>query len=118
VQALLGKDKALKNACKKTDYNCKIVVQKMELTTMKKAANTTTATITIKATTNAHPPQINNTDVAVDYFCRFIISILTRNLNVYEISLCGFIVQFTIIIDCFWFLMPLIMNLKQRAMRL
>ncbi len=29
-------------------------------------ANTTTATITIKATTNAHPPQINNTDVAVD----------------------------------------------------
>jgi len=34
-------EKALKNACKKTDYNCKIVVQKMELTTMKKAANTT-----------------------------------------------------------------------------
>jgi hypothetical protein len=26
---------------KKTDYNCKIVVQKMELTTMKKANNTT-----------------------------------------------------------------------------
>ena len=34
-------EKALKNACKKTDYNCKIVVQKMELTTMKKATNTT-----------------------------------------------------------------------------
>ena len=34
-------EKALKNACKKTDYNCKIVVQKMELTTMKKANNTT-----------------------------------------------------------------------------
>ncbi len=34
-------EKALKNACKKTDYNCKIVVQKMKLTTMKKAANTT-----------------------------------------------------------------------------
>ena len=34
-------EKALKNACKKTDYNCKIVVQKMKLTTMKKANNTT-----------------------------------------------------------------------------